>query len=107
MSPALLRHLMKRRRDIKADPSAPFKPRPVTEARTEPMMFVEIAKPRSEFVELDTRHNDGYTISLEWNRKTGNTQIVVGDIRTASQLVFPVPTTDAGNAFRHPFRYAP
>ncbi|HJS96441.1 MAG TPA: hypothetical protein VJ741_19395 [Solirubrobacteraceae bacterium] len=62
---------------------------------------------RQEFVELDTRQNDGYTVSLEWQRETGQTQIVVGDIRTASQLVFPVPAADAGDAFRHPFRYAP
>jgi hypothetical protein len=59
------------------------------------------------FVELDTRQNDGYTISLEWNRETGKTQIVVGDVRTASQLVFSVPAASAGDAFRHPFRYAP
>ena len=59
------------------------------------------------FVELDTRQNDGYTVSLEWSRETGGTQIVVGDIRTASQLVFAVPAANAGDAFRHPFRYAP
>ena len=59
------------------------------------------------FVELDTRHNDGYTVSLEWNRDTGKTQIVVGDVRTTSQVVFAVPAAKAADAFRHPFRYAP
>ena len=59
------------------------------------------------FVELDTRHNDGYTVSLEWNRDTGNTRIVVADGRDESLLVFWVPGADAGDAFRHPFRYAP
>jgi hypothetical protein len=59
------------------------------------------------FVQLDTRRNDGYTVSLEWNRDTGMTQIVVADIRAASQLVFPVPAASAGDAFRHPFRYVP
>jgi hypothetical protein len=59
------------------------------------------------FVELDTRHNDGYTVSLEWNRDTGNTRIVVADSRDESVLVFWVPGADAGDAFRHPFRYAP
>jgi hypothetical protein len=68
---------------------------------------MEIDAPQATFVELDTRHNDGYTVSLEWNRDTGVTQIVVGDVRTARQLVFPVPTASAGDAFRHPFRYAP
>ena len=58
-------------------------------------------------MELDTRQNDGYTVSLEWNRETGTTQIVVGDNRTASQLVFAVPAANASDAFHHPFRYAP
>ena len=59
------------------------------------------------FVELDTRQDAGHTISLEWDRDTGQTQIVVADIRDASLLVFPVPGANAGDAFRHPFRYAP
>jgi hypothetical protein len=59
------------------------------------------------FVELDTRQDAGYTISLEWDRDTGQTQIVVADLRDASLLVVPVPGANAGDAFRHPFRYAP
>jgi hypothetical protein len=59
------------------------------------------------FVELDTRQNVGYTVSLEWDRETGETQILVGDVRTTSQLVFAVPAANAADAFRHPFRYAP
>ena len=59
------------------------------------------------FVELDTRRDAGFTVSLEWDRDTGDTQIVVADNRTSSVLVFPVPGENAGDAFRHPFRYAP
>jgi hypothetical protein len=59
------------------------------------------------FVELDTRQDARYAISLEWNRDTGRTQIVLADIRDASLLVFPVPGANAGDAFRPPFRYAP
>ena len=59
------------------------------------------------FVELDRRQAAGYTVSLEWDRDTGETQIVVADIRNASRLVVPVPGAYAGDAFRHPFRYAP
>jgi hypothetical protein len=59
------------------------------------------------FVELDTRHNEGLTVSLEWDRDTGQTQIVVNDARTALDTVFAVPRTAAADAFRHPFRYAP
>ena len=59
------------------------------------------------FVELDTRHDARYTVSLEWDRNTGETQIVVGDSGTSSLLVFPVVGEKAVDAFRHPFRYAP
>jgi hypothetical protein len=59
------------------------------------------------FVELDTRQDAGYTVSLEWDRDAGETQIVVAGIREESLLVLPVPGANAGDAFRHPFRYAP
>ena len=58
------------------------------------------------FVELDARHNDGFTVSLEWNRDTGQTQIVIDDTPNATQTVFRVPGVNAADAFRHPFRYA-
>ena len=59
------------------------------------------------FIELDTRHADGLTVSLEWDRDTGKTQVVVDDVRASSHLAFLVPAASAGDAFRHPFRYAP
>jgi len=64
-------------------------------------------RPSTMFVELNTRRNDGFTVSLEWNRDTGHTQIVIHDIRMASQTMFGVPGACATDAFRHPFRYAP
>jgi hypothetical protein len=68
-----------------------------TEAGKEPIVFVE----------LDTRQDAGYTVSLEWDRDTDDTQVVVADSRTACLLVVPVPGENAGDAFRHPFRYVP
>jgi hypothetical protein len=59
------------------------------------------------FVELDRRQDAGYTVSLEWDRDTGETQIVLADMRDASLRVFLVPAELAGDALRHPFRYAP
>jgi hypothetical protein len=59
------------------------------------------------FVELDTRYGDGLTVSLEWDRETGNTQIVVHDARHDGVIAFGVPAVKAADAFRHPFRYAP
>jgi carotenoid cleavage dioxygenase-like enzyme len=67
----------------------------MTGARKEPVVFVE----------LDTRQDAGYTVSLEWDRDTGETQIVVADIRDESLPVFPVPGANAGETFPHPFRY--
>jgi hypothetical protein len=59
------------------------------------------------FVELDTRHNDGLTVRLEWDRDTGETQVVVVDVRSHGLITFNVPSVQAADAFRHPFRYAP
>lgn len=59
------------------------------------------------FVELDTRHGDGLTVSLEWDRDTGQTQIVVHDTRSEGLVAFGVPPASAADAFDHPFRYAP
>jgi hypothetical protein len=59
------------------------------------------------FLELNTRASDGFTVSLDWDRDTGQTRIVIHDARTATQTVFGVPGTDAADALRHPFRYAP
>jgi hypothetical protein len=62
---------------------------------------------RAMLVELDTRHNDGLTVRLEWDRDTGETRIVLHDERAQSITAFVVPPVDAADAFRHPFRYAP
>jgi hypothetical protein len=59
------------------------------------------------FVELDTRHSDGLTVRLEWDRNTGQTQIVVHDARSDGLIAFECPPVSAADAFRHPFRYAP
>src|SRR3954471_3583772 len=59
------------------------------------------------FVELDTRRGDGLTVTLEWNRDTGQTQIVLHDIRADGLTAFGVLPANAADAFRHPFRHAP
>jgi hypothetical protein len=59
------------------------------------------------FVELGTRQGAGYTVSLEWDRDTGETQIVVADDGSGSLIVVLVPGQNAADAFRHPFRYVP
>ena len=59
------------------------------------------------FVELDSRRDADYAVSLEWERNSGETQIIVADRGASSLRVFPVLGESAGDAFRHPFRYAP
>jgi hypothetical protein len=59
------------------------------------------------FVELDNRQGEGLEVSLEWDRQTGETRIIVHDDRVPSLMVFGVPRGSAADAFRHPFRYAP
>jgi hypothetical protein len=59
------------------------------------------------FLELDSRRDARYTVSLEWDRKSGETRIIVADSGASSLLVLPVLGESAGEAFRHPFRYAP
>jgi carotenoid cleavage dioxygenase-like enzyme len=58
-------------------------------------------------VELDTRQDDGLTVTLEWDRDSGHTQIVVHDVRSDGLIAFTVAPVNAADAFRHPFRYAP
>ena len=42
----------------------------------------------SMFVELETRHGDGLTVTLEWDRDSGQTQTVVHDIRSNGLIAF-------------------
>jgi hypothetical protein len=62
---------------------------------------------RIVFVRSAPRRDARYTVSLECDRHTGETQIVGADSEAASLLVFPVPGQHTGDGFRHPFRYAP
>ena len=59
------------------------------------------------FVELNTRHDSRYMVSLEWDRDTGETRIVLANRRDESVLLFCVAAADAGDALRLPFRYVP
>jgi hypothetical protein len=55
------------------------------------------------------RENDIQALSLHTHMlyEPGETQIVVADSGTSSVLEFPVTGENAGEAFQHPFRYAP
>jgi hypothetical protein len=68
----------------------------MTGARKEPVVFVE----------PDARQDADDTAPLDWDPDTGETRIVVADIRADSLLGFPIPGANADEGFRHPFRYA-
>ena len=58
------------------------------------------------FAELETS-GDRLTVTLEWDRDTGQTQTVLHDIRANGLTAVGVPGATGADAFRHPFRYAP
>lgn len=89
--------------DPKSTPSTTtaYRPSPTTGAKPAP------ERSNTVFVELNTRQNDGLTVSLEWNPHTEETQIVIHDARAARRTAFGVPGAHAADAFLHPFRYAP
>jgi hypothetical protein len=59
------------------------------------------------YVELDTRTWHGCTVSLEWDRGTNATRIVITDVLTADTLAFRIAGANAAAALRDPLRYAP
>src|SRR3954465_2046748 len=59
-------------------------------------------KEPSMFVELDTRHDFNFTVSLEWNRDTGETHIVVTDGATSRVLIIPFPASPPAKRFATP-----
>ena len=77
----------------------------MTYASSVPGTTTEFQRSRGVFVELDTRENFGLTVSLEWERETGETQIVVEDALADNHFVVAVPGARAADAFRHPYRY--
>jgi hypothetical protein len=58
-------------------------------------------------VELNTRQDSGYRVSLARDRDTGETRIVVADHPDAGRVVFDVPGADAGDPLRQPFTSPP
>jgi hypothetical protein len=54
--------------------------------------------------EMDSRSSDGITVSLFWNCETEEVYV---EIEAAGDYeIFPVPASEALQAFQHPFVYA-
>jgi hypothetical protein len=55
--------------------------------------------------QLDQRHGDGLTVTLEWDPETDRVQVRCEDQRSPDQppLCYPVDPRDARLAFLHPF----
>ena len=56
--------------------------------------------------ELDTRRNDGLTISLYWSKSLDRVKVTVLSAAADEQLELVVAGTEALEAFTHPFAYA-
>jgi hypothetical protein len=57
-------------------------------------------------VELDYRANDGVEVSLLWHKRTDTLAVFVHDTRTDETFEIEVESTNALDAFNHPYAYA-
>lgn len=57
--------------------------------------------------ELAHRAGDGLEVTLVWHEDDNRVVVVVDDARTGERFEIEVPTTNALDAFEHPFAYAP
>ena len=60
------------------------------------------------FRQLDQRHSDGLTVTLEWDATTGDVRVRCEDRRSPEEsFSYPVNPGDARLAFLHPFALRP
>jgi hypothetical protein len=60
------------------------------------------------FRELDQRHSDGLTVTLEWEETMGGLRVRCDDRRSPEEsFTYPVDPDDARLAFLHPFALRP
>jgi hypothetical protein len=57
--------------------------------------------------ELAYRESDGIAVSLRWNRKTGDLNILVEESGLGHIFVVPAELEQALQVFRHPYAHAP
>ena len=62
--------------------------------------------PELDLRELDRRTNDGIDVRLLWNSHTNGVWVVLADERSGDSFEFEIDSTDALDAFRHPYTYA-
>lgn len=62
--------------------------------------------PEIEVRELDHRTTDGTDVQLLWNSHTNRVWVVVADQRSGESFEFEIDSTDALDAFHHPYTYA-
>ena len=56
--------------------------------------------------ELTSRENDGLEVSLLWSRSANRVKVIVADLNSDEEFEFDVPSTEALDAFEHPFAFA-
>ena len=59
------------------------------------------------FRELDQRHSDRLTVTLEWDSATGNVQVLCEDRCSEASFAYLVDPREARLAFLHPFALRP
>ena len=61
---------------------------------------------RQEEKELAYRESAGISVSLRWNRETGNVSVLVEDSSLGEGFVVPAAPEQALQVFHHPYAYA-
>lgn len=61
---------------------------------------------RTNMKELAHRANDGVEVDLLWHRRTNALYVVVDDARSGDRFALDVESSDALDAFHHPYAYA-
>jgi hypothetical protein len=56
--------------------------------------------------ELAYRSNDGVAVALVWDPPTNELAVTVSDARTGDDFELSVTSTEAMDAFEHPYAYA-
>jgi hypothetical protein len=56
--------------------------------------------------ELDYRESDGISVSLRWNRETGDISVLVEDSELGESFVVPAQPERALEVFHHPYAHA-
>ena len=69
-------------------------------------LMVMAIETHTELRELDHRFNDGIDVWLMWDPRTNRVSVSVHDERLRTSFTLDVDSSEARDAFNHPYAYA-